>query len=81
MLGAQHRAVVFELFGTLVASFTRHEYDPVNARMAEAVGVPYSEFWQMVAETGDDMSLGEYGTFEDYIQDICVRFGVAGDAS
>lgn len=35
----------------------------------------------MVAETGDDMSLGEYGTFEDYIQDICVRFGVAGDAS
>ena len=30
----RHKAVIFDLFGTLVNSFTRREYDQVNAQMA-----------------------------------------------
>ncbi len=37
------RAVVFDLFGTLVRSVTRREYDQVNARMAKAGEIPFPE--------------------------------------
>ena len=71
----RYEAVVFDLFGTLVSNFTRREYDPVNARMAEAVGVPFSEFWRLVAETGQGFYSGVHSSVEDRIWDICNRHG------
>ena len=78
--GMRYRAVVFDLFGTLIKGFTRRDYDQVNARMAEAVGVPFPEFWQLVGETYRGKCLGHYSSFEDNIQDICSRFGLEMDA-
>ena len=79
--GMSYRAVVFDLFGTLVRSFTRQEYDQVNSRMAEAVGVPFAEFWQLVAETGHDWYVGHYSSKEDRLQDICHRWGIEADTA
>lgn len=77
----KYQAVIFDLFGTLVRSFPRQEYDQVNAEMAKAIGVPYSEFWQLVKETGYDLYLGNYGSFSDNLQDICCRLGVKVDTT
>ncbi len=71
-----YRAVIFDLFGTLVDSFTRREYDQVNAQMAAAVRVPYPEFWRLMGETYRDFCLGRYNAYEDLVTDICSRAGV-----
>ena len=70
------RAVIFDLFGTLVNGFTRQEYDQVNARMAAAVRVPYTEFSEFMGETYRDFCLGRYSAYEDLISDVCSRTGV-----
>ena len=76
-----YRAVIFDLFGTLVNSFTRREYDQVNAQMAAAVSVPYAEFWRLMGETLHDSCLGRYSSFEHLISDICTRTGVHADTA
>ena len=70
------RAVIFDLFGTLVRGFTRQEYDRVNAQMAAAVRVPYAEFWRLMGETYQDSCLGRYSSFKDIVSDVCGRAGV-----
>ncbi|MCY3989720.1 MAG: HAD family hydrolase [Caldilineaceae bacterium] len=74
-----YRAVIFDLFGTLVCSFTRREYDRVNAQMAAAVSIPYAEFWRLMGETLHDSCLGRYSSFEHLISNICSRTGVHAD--
>ena len=77
----RYRAVIFDLFGTLVSSFTRREYDQVNARMAAAVHVPYAEFWRLMGETYRDFCLGRYSAYEDLISDVCSRAGIRADTA
>ncbi len=77
----KYKAVIFDLFGTLVRSFTRQEYDQVDAQMAKAISVPYPEFWRLMGETFHDRSLGHYGSMEENIQDICCRLGVEADTT
>jgi putative hydrolase of the HAD superfamily len=74
-----YKAVIFDLFGTLVRDFTRQEYDQVNAKMAKNVGIPYHEFWQLVAETGQGWYSGYYSSVEARLKDICRRWGVESD--
>ncbi len=77
----RYRAVIFDLFGTLVNSFTRREYDQVNAQMAAAVRVPYAEFWQLMGETYQDGCLGRYSAYEDLVSDVCCRADVQTDTA
>ena len=72
----RYRAVIFDLFGTLVRSFTRQEYDRVNAQMAAAVRVPYVDFWRLMGETYQDSCLGRYSSYEEIVADVCCRAGV-----
>ena len=72
----RYQAVIFDLFGTLVNSFTRREYDQVNAQMAAAVRAPYTEFWRLMGETYQDSCLGRYSSYEDLVSDVCCRAGV-----
>jgi putative hydrolase of the HAD superfamily len=71
----KYEAIIFDLFGTLVDNFKRQEYDPVNGKMAEILNIPFSEFWQLVAETGHSYYLGHYESFDDNLKDICKRWG------
>ncbi|MCY3711164.1 MAG: HAD family hydrolase [Caldilineaceae bacterium] len=72
----RYRAIIFDLFGTLVNSFTRREYDQVNAQMAAAVNAPYAEFWRLMGETYSDFCLGRYSSYEDLISEVCSCVGV-----
>ncbi len=76
-----YRAVIFDLFGTLVNSFTRQEYDQVNAQMAVAVNAPYAEFWRLMGETYRDFCLGHYSSCEDLISEVCSRVGVQANVA
>ena len=76
-----YRAVIFDLFGTLVNGFTRQEYDRINAHMAAAVSVPYGEFWRFMDDTLHDSCIGRYSSFEDLISDICSRADVQADTT
>ncbi len=71
-----YKAIIFDLFGTLVSSFPRRVYDRVIDQMADAVRVPYPEFWQLMKETSLNRYLGRYRSVEENIEDICSRFGV-----
>ena len=77
----RYRAVLFDLFGTLVGSLTRREHDQVNAKMAAEVGVPYADFWQLMGETYQDRCLGRYDTYEDLLWYICRRTGVTANTN
>jgi putative hydrolase of the HAD superfamily len=77
----RYRAVIFDLFGTLVRGFARQEYDQVNALMAAAVGIPFSDFWDLVAETGHGWYSGQYSSKEVRLQDICRRWDVRADTA
>ena len=75
----RYRAVIFDLFGTLVRSFTRQEYDQVNAQMAAAVRVPCADFWRLIGETYQDSCLGRYSSYEEIVSDVCCRAGVEAE--
>jgi len=68
-----YRAVILDLFGTLVKGFNRQDYDPVIARMAETFDIPCQDFWDSGAETYPARSLGHYDHFEANLTDMCIR--------
>lgn len=71
-----YKAVIFDLYGTLVGNFSRQAYDRVQVQMAEILGVPYPKFWQAMGETSNDRSLGVYLSFEENIVEVCRRLSV-----
>ena len=53
-----YKAIIFDLYGTLVGNFSRQAYDQVQVQMAKILDVPYPKFWQTMGETIKDRSLG-----------------------
>lgn len=72
------KAIIFDLYGTLVGNFSRKAYDQVQVQMAEILNVPYTKFWQIKAETIKDRSLGNLSA-EENIVEICRRLNVKVD--
>ena len=63
-----YKAIIFDLYGTLVGNFSRKMYDKVQVQMAKILSVSYPKFWQ-TAVTLKDRSLGEF-TFAENIEEI-----------
>lgn len=72
----QYKAIIFDLYGTLVPIFSRKVYDPVLVKMAKILNVPYQKFWKIKAETINDRSLGNHSA-EDHIKEIGHRLKVS----
>ena len=72
------KAIIFDLYGTLVGNLSRQAYDQVQVQMAEILNVPYTKFWQIKAETIKDRSLGNLSA-EENIVEICRRLNVKVD--
>ena len=68
-----YTAVIFDLYGTLVGSFSRRGYDRIQAEMADILGVPTETFWHAMAETLTDRTTGSYRSFKANIVEICRR--------
>ena len=73
-----YKAVIFDLYGTLVGNFSRRAYDKVQEEMAQILGVSYPKFWQTMGETIKDRSLGNLSA-EENIVGVCRRLGVKAD--
>ncbi|MXY27466.1 HAD-IA family hydrolase [Candidatus Poribacteria bacterium] len=73
-----YRAIIFDLYGTLVDNFSRRAYDKVQEEMAKILGVPYPKFWQAMGETIKDRSLGNLSA-EENIVEVCRRLGAKAD--
>lgn len=73
-----YKAVIFDLYGTLVENFSRRTYDKVQEEMAKILDVSYSKFWQAMGETIKDRSLGNLSP-EENIVEVCRRLGTKAD--
>ena len=70
------KVVIFDLYGTLVDSFTVIEYEESLKRTAQALGVPYDDYRRIWYETAFDRNTGVYPTTRDVMKYICQRLEV-----
>ena len=73
----KYRAVVFDLFGTLIDFLPDSDYEENSHRMADALGVPGADFRRAWIETGHERTRGLFGGMEDDIRAVCARFGAS----
>jgi putative hydrolase of the HAD superfamily len=68
----KHRAVIFDLFGTLIPTFSYEEYDRVLARMADLVAASSVEaFREGWYRTGPERSVGMFRSPAENIRHVC----------
>ncbi len=78
-MGAQplkHKAVVFDLFGTLIENFTTDGYNQVLADMAGAVRAPVEAFRRAWWATVDDRMTGRCGGMTENILRVSDDIGI-----
>ena len=75
-----YRAVVFDLYGTLVDDLPREEYREVLSRMAEMFSLSADEFVEAWQQTGARRTVGDFTTVEECIAHVCHALGVEVDA-
>ena len=74
-------AVLFDLFGTLVPTFSGARFRQCLARMAGAVGVSPEDFSRLwLRDTARDRGTGVYRTMGDNVVAICRMLGVDASA-
>jgi putative hydrolase of the HAD superfamily len=70
------RAVIFDLFGTLIDSFSLPDYLVVVEETARMVGAPAEEFLRLWRETFDDRMTGKLPSIAANIEYVCRELGV-----
>ena len=76
MVGAQPpRAILFDLYGTLVPGGSRFERDSLSNRVAEILEVDPVEFAAMVRATFDERVRGATGSLTETIERLARRVG------
>jgi putative hydrolase of the HAD superfamily len=71
----RHRAVIFDLFGTL-ADFPFGELDRVVAEMAAVLAMPLADYVRIWGETYSLHEAGVFATTEDSVEHACRAGGV-----
>jgi putative hydrolase of the HAD superfamily len=72
----KYSAVIFDLFGTLVNTFSSSDHDLVLAEMAKVLGVQYDAFAQLFDyDMRYDREVGEYSSIEENIKRACNLLG------
>lgn len=72
-------AVVFDLFGTLIDSFTTAEYNQAVYDMAELVAAPAAEFFRLWTDTFDQRAKGHFRSTGECIEHICRELGIRAE--
>jgi putative hydrolase of the HAD superfamily len=67
----KYKAVIFDLFGTLIDNFTFPEYRRVLAEMAEILNAPDDDFYRLWLDTFMQRTTGVHGTQKESIEYIC----------
>lgn len=73
----KHKAIIFDLFGTLVDNFRKHAYDKVYRSMVNALDVPYEAFTNAFGRSFSDRCQGKYDTIEANLEASCAEIGAS----
>ena len=71
----KRRAVIFDLFGTLIDNMTYGEYRDLLVRMARNLGLPEDDFERLWTDTVDDRFRGRFHSIEDSLVHVCRLYG------
>ena len=71
----KYKAVIFDLFGTLVKNFTVQQHEGTLGQMAEILSAPRDEFIQLWYGTFTMRCLGELKTPEENVEYVCRELG------
>jgi putative hydrolase of the HAD superfamily len=72
----KYKAVIFDLFGTLVSSSSHEKYKEEMAQMASVLSVPPDDLLRLWLDTADKRAGGGFKSNEANIEYICHRLGV-----
>jgi putative hydrolase of the HAD superfamily len=67
----KYQAIIFDLFGTLVDSYSVQGYNKLLTDMALALGLPVEDFSKLWRNTTYERGIGIFKTTEDSIRHIC----------
>jgi putative hydrolase of the HAD superfamily len=76
----KYAAVIFDLFGTLVPSFSESEYRLTTKRIAEVISAPPDRFWDCWCATFEDSILGILSDPAAQVVHVCRELGIAPPA-
>jgi putative hydrolase of the HAD superfamily len=77
----KYKAVIFDLFGTLVDIFSRQEYENIVAEMASILKTPYDDFYKTWMQSAKMRTTGVFRTIEENLEYICRELKVKVIAS
>ncbi|MFX1279749.1 MAG: HAD family hydrolase [Promethearchaeota archaeon] len=72
----KYQAIIFDLFGTLVDSYSVQGYNRLLSDMASALELPYEDFSEIWRATTYERAVGIYKTTENSIKHICNQLKV-----
>lgn len=75
----KYKAVIFDLFGTLIENYTVERHESVLRQMASVLSTPSEDFVRLWYQTFNDRCLGILKTPEDNIDYVCRKLGVSAD--
>ena len=80
MLDRRLKAVIFDLWGTLVYPFSRTQHERVLTEMAETLSVDRDGLARMWAhDTWFDRTTGAFATIDENVEHICQSLGARVD--
>lgn len=71
----KYKAVIFDLFGTLIYKFPLQEHMHILGKMASVVSVPPDDFIRLWFDTFDERGLGIF-SIKTNVEHICRKIGV-----
>jgi putative hydrolase of the HAD superfamily len=77
----KYKAVIFDLFGTLILNFTVERHEGTLRQMAFILSAPSEDFVRLWYQTFNDRCLGILKTPEDNINYVCSKLGVTANAA
>ncbi len=75
----KYKAVIFDLYGTLVANFSESAHQEVLRQMAAVLGAPPDNFIHLWFDTYEQRAIGEISSPEDNIRYVCKKLGISPD--
>ncbi len=75
----KYKAVIFDLYGTLVANFSEGAHREVLSKMAGVLGAPPDEFVRLWFDTYEQRAIGAISSPEDNIRYVCKKLGLHPD--
>jgi putative hydrolase of the HAD superfamily len=75
----KYKAVIFDLFGTLVNKLSLRQHTGMLRQMASVVSVPSDDFVRLWFGTFNERGLGVFQNLEASVEYICERLGVHSD--